>query len=1204
VGAWVATVHIVVYCPECQSRYQLHADLAGRRMRCPNNACRAVFTVQEATGGPPRDPELGARAANALGELVVPLHGADGGTRHAAAPEPVEELDWRSAPPPVQAPSPTEAPTVALPALPDSSVLGEPAAPPPRRPPITKPRAPQVQRPAGVTDDEEPPRRGKWVLLALGILVVGLAVGGGWVVYDRVVQAEGNLRAEAEKDYRGGNFRGATQKYRTLSEQYGRSGRAAEDRFLAELSDAREILGRTPPEPAEALQRTDAFLDKFGRDPLFKDRREELGKSLLAFATELVDAAETAVRSPELDAVPGLVGDGRRAVTLVRRVPPRGADPDALDGRFAQVDREYVSRRERQKHVAEVVQLLQGAKPDLRAAETAARRYGVMDDPAVAAAFEKVRATVTGVPYEPLNQPPMPGGPPDGPPSLLLEPFGPSSPAPRASKPDVVLAVARGLLYALEGTSGQRLWAARVGLDAGDLPVRVPARGDEPELVLVAGTDPPGLTARDARTGRVRWHQPLDEPCLGRPVLAGERLFVATGGPAGLVYDFDPRSGLRRGRFTTHQQLAAGAAYDAAAGRLYVPAVGQYVYVFTYDTPAESAAGAPISAGPVPRCDGWLTTGHAPGALRGEPIVVSGEEGVQVPRYLVLGEADGLGAMRLRAFQLFDDRPTAAAAPAEVRLPGWSWFPPYHDPEKLALVTDAGALGLFGIRQAGTADPALFPLLGRDEKSQIPNPKSQIPNKEASSRVWDLGFGIWDFPQRPARAQLVHAEEYGFWVLAGNVLQHWRLGLHRREGLRLTPAWGPGVRLGAPLHAAQVSADRSTLYLVTQTDSPPAYRATAVDARTGRVRWQRPLGLTPQGDPVVLGGSVLVLDSAGGLYRFDPSRHPAEPPGTWQSAGVEVAPPVADLVGEPSLVLAADGSAAYAFLSRRAGASEYQLMVRRVAADGESKELPVALPAPLAGTPALGPGAAVLPLADGALCRVALDFDNPQRHLGPNWRALGANPALPGHVLHWRGDDYLVTDGRRGLRLLHWPSGTKFKLETEQAVELTRAPVGVPVRLPEANGAPTAAVADAGGTLTLIRGDVPKAVRTWQMGGAITAGPWAVGDRLAVVVDHHRLVWLDPEKDAKLWTATIPGDGVEAAPRLVDGRLVVADLAGRFVALDPATGRLRGDGYRHPAEAAPAAAPVPFGTGRLFAPLTDGTVLLLPLDDLDRPAAR
>jgi hypothetical protein len=104
-------------------------------------------------------------------------------------------------------------------------------------------------------------------------------------------------------------------------------------------------------------------------------------------------------------------------------------------------------------------------------------------------------------------------------------------------------------------------------------------------------------------------------------------------------------------------------------------------------------------------------------------------------------------------------------------------------------------------------------------------------------------------------------------------------------------------------------------------------------------------------------------------------------------------------------------------------------------------------------------------------------------------------------------------------------------------------------------------------------------------------------------VDRHKLVWLDPDKDAPQWTATLAGDGVESPPRLVEGRLVVADLSGRFTALDPATGRATGSGYRPPAEVVAASAPVPFGPGRLFAPLTDGTVLLLPLADLDRPAA-
>src|SRR5204863_4964063 len=138
--------------------------------------------------------------------------------------------------------------------------------------------------------------------------------------------------------------------------------------------------------------------------------------------------------------------------------------------------------------------------------------------------------------------PPSPIVPAAGPPSLLLE-----MPVTRPPNPELVLALSRGLLYALDG-EGRRLWAARVGLDAGDLPVRVPARGDEPELVLIAGTDPPGLTARDARTGAVRWHQPLTEPVLGRPVLAGDRLFVATAGPEGAVADLDARSGRLVGR--------------------------------------------------------------------------------------------------------------------------------------------------------------------------------------------------------------------------------------------------------------------------------------------------------------------------------------------------------------------------------------------------------------------------------------------------------------------------------------------------------------------------------------------------------------------------------------------------------------------------------------------------------------------------------
>jgi outer membrane protein assembly factor BamB len=102
-----------------------------------------------------------------------------------------------------------------------------------------------------------------------------------------------------------------------------------------------------------------------------------------------------------------------------------------------------------------------------------------------------------------------------------------------------------------------------------------------------------------------------------------------------------------------------------------------------------------------------------------------------------------------------------------------------------------------------------------------------------------------------------------------------------------------------------------------------------------------------------------------------------------------------------------------------------------------------------------------------------------------------------------------------------------------------------------------------------------------------------------VVVDRHTLVWLNPAADQPVWKYVSDGHGIESPPRLIDGKLVVADLAGRLTAIDPATGKPVGGGYQITAEAAPSAITA-YGAGRLFAPLTDGTVLVLPIAELGR----
>ncbi len=167
----------------------------------------------------------------------------------------------------------------------------------------------------------------------------------------------------------------------------------------------------------------------------------------------------------------------------------------------------------------------------------------------------------------------------------------------------------------------------------------------------------------------------------------------------------------------------------------------------------------------------------------------------------------------------------------------------------------------------------------------------------------------------------------------------------------------------------------------------------------------------------------------------------------------------------------------------------------------------------------------------------------------------------------------------------------ELKASAEFAHRVSAAPVVLPAH--EGAGDVRVAVADAANTVTLLQGDTLRTVRQWPMNGTITAGPFVRGPAVGCVVDHRRLVWLNPDQEQPLWEYTFDADVVGAPELVEDDLLVVADLSGRFTGFDPVSGRMRGAGYTLRANVAPAAAPVGFGPGRLFAPLTDGTVLLL-----------
>jgi hypothetical protein len=430
------------------------------------------------------------------------------------------------------------------------------------------------------------------------------------------------------------------------------------------------------------------------------------------------------------------------------------------------------------------------------------------------------------------------------------------------------------------------------------------------------------------------------------------------------------------------------------------------------------------------------------------------------------------------------------------------------------------------------------------------------------------------------------------------------------------------------LHATQVEKDPlrgvTSLVLVTQPSARQTCLATAVDDKNGDVLWQRQLGFVCRGEPLMLRPAgakgppvLLALDQGGGLFAFDPARHTKLAAGEWHEIDKSLYPALDDGPGAPPVLLPGpDGQSAYEVACPGDGK---KLTIRRVEvnpAGGPLKadaERFVLIPSPLGGTPIVTDSMMVLPLNNGVLARLTLPLGPaPKLALGPNWRSKTAPPEAIGRLAPLGSDTFLASDGGRGLTYWQWPLPAGFialpkaKDPDKPTLQLKEGSLTAdPVLLPEVTGKPRqVCIADVTGAVTLLTvaadGNLKPGTR-WELGGQITAGPLVEvlpggATRIACIVDNHRLIWLDPEKEAILWKYRgDPRPAVVGRPRLVGGMVVVADDSGLIVGLDPDKGTVVGKPLRLPGSTAPAASPVGFGDDRLFAPLSDGTVLLPPL---------
>ena len=992
------------------------------------------------------------------------------------------------------------------------------------------------------------PRKGR---RALGVrwpgmmLVLSLVAGGSyWRIHSGIQSNEDERFLSAEKLYGDHEFAEASSALQALHRDFPDSPHNKKYRFLAELSDVRQAVygSREKPEEAvQALERTLQLAGVYQGDALLKEHEADLWETLQHLAVQFTRQAED-------EKAPALLSLARRAWVEAKKYPPP-ASADAserqrkLTEEWTRIETLLAAHVERLRLIATLKKNLERSTAagiqESRVLVEKSKHQGDAEIRGLLEAMVKAhRAQVVFTPANPEEKRTLLEE--DALPSLSVTP---SLKAERtaATSPGLVLALARGVLYALEPAKGEVRWVKRVGIDSRAAPLRVPADLLTPELALVVSSDQHSVSALVLETGQPLWQTPLSDACVGTPVLFERRLLVPT--LSGRIDEIEIAEGRRLGSYDVGQPLTLGGVHQPGTPLVYFPADEYCLYVI--DITKRS-------------CTNILYARHPGGSLRGLPVIVPREK-----RSLLLwSQATGLHQAEIKPYALPIEQSEQKPAGSIMHLPGLS-DAPWHDAQRLAMVGETGMLSLWDFRQKGTRDPLLFPLLKQD-------------------------FAI-EASTQPGRCVVVYADAENLWTLTRGRLQRVETTFQQATGPGVLARWTQPITLGTLLHPVQARTDpngHTILYLTTQADDAPVCLCSAVDADEGKVVWQRQLGVLPQEAPRLVGDQLLLRD-ANGLLRFSPELPSAK---AWQPAGEWVARQVSTNAAHRLLI----NESLIVQLTWRPGDTKLHV---QFASRGDGLKLTsfdIALPATLQGTPALGAGFLLLPLANGIVVR--LDLAERTLSNGPDWRAVGAEQQAQGHVAVLSAAEFVVTDGSRSLARYGWLDARTAEKRGEP-MSLPHRIIGSPVVVPgDKDATPKLCVVDASDTVTLLDGEGLSVLKRWTLPGRISAGPFVRAGKIGCVVARNRLVWLDPAQDEPAWEYTFAD--IVGEPHLIDGVLVVADVAGQVLALDPGNGRPKGPGLTFKANVAATASPLPFGPGHAFVPLTDGTALLLPLAKL------
>lgn len=1225
---------IVAQCPHCETKFNLAPEMAGKSMRCPNLECRKTFTVKSfgrAVEPPPPPPP---EPAPLPPEPAVPSRPAkpDKPAKPRKRVKPVAEE------PEVVEAKVVEAAVVSPPKVKEVVWTEGTDVPPPKAR-----KAARAEEPDESDDSTPLPRRrrkkkrGPWVLIGMSVAALGLVAFGAIYLLKFRGEGEALLAAQAKEEYKKGDFPAAQKSYDKLAADYPDGPNSAEYKFFAGLSavqvSAKAVTNRENFDAALAKFNSFVEVNKdspfakhtsgYGRDIV--EIGKKLGEDIASHAEDRVKAYRAdRTKSDELDRADKAIAAGRALLDLID--PFRAPDDSPLDtarGRFDEIEKSVKHQRDRTAALAKAAAGLERLSDTaIQQVEADLTLAGFANDEEAKALLADAKGRLREmVKYVPDPAPARAAPASAAATVLFVAPVGNTKRPPSAAsdtEPSIFLCVARGILYAIEEDTAALAWAVRVGPDVTDPPavarVQLDSGPTDLAVVTLSGGDP-ALVGYDVKTGEARWYQPLGievsdpadaaktkwlpVPAAGPAVVVGGRAYVALRDPEGTIYDFDLTTGERKGRIRLGQHAGPGAAVRPGTGLLYAVADARRVYVI--DVGAKDDDGNRLS----PVCVQVIATNHPPGTVRTTPVLLGPEGDTLGERWMVLAQADGPTTTKLRAFPLLPPAPPAAdgkppaetpAAPSiELVVPGWVWFPPASDGERLALVTDSGQFRLFGVNQPGNFDKVLFPL-----------PSVPLPAPPDGTATPGL---------------VLPAEEGTFWVLANGSMQKFRLWLAPARGLEVVAA-GPRVPVGIPTQAPQVNARKDSACLVVRSPSSAGYRAVLVNLRDGEFRWQRQLGIFPAVPPIPQENGVLLTAEDGGLV--------AVPAGSAAPGRTTVAPQswlIADApenaTGPTAVAVSADGKTVFTVTPVQVIEESKPVarwLVRRVT-NGQLAHTGLA-PAPdaIAGTPVVLGGSLLIPASDGFVHRhvPGTGRANPDTlTAGPKWTA-DQRPGVACFITVVSDTAFFTNDGGKKFAQWDWPKAGRLS-PVGSPWELRERPAGPGVVLPPAGAGdqPRLLIADVTGSVWLYPTGGGPQLRRWRPGTGIPAGkptspfvlqPDATGRTVvAYSVENKFLVCLDPEREVPRWAVKV-GDDADAVlvgpPRPTGaGRWLVTELGGRVALFGSDGGKVDSFVIGVPGTV-PAVAAGSAGAGGVLAPLSDGSAVVLALPAAPEPEAK